>query len=209
MGNTCSGEGNVLPEPVNKLHAAAAKIETQLQDLDRKIARAEQDIKKNVALGPENKAAKQRALRTLQLKKMYEEQRANLIGTQFNVEELRAHHEQADVAFTAIQAMKAGEEEMRAQQAKMPVDMIDDLRMEMDETAEDIKMISASLAESAGALDGSDEAAMEELKKLEADLEMEMKGQLADPAFSDARPAAASAQVAARQRPARRPIGVS
>lgn len=204
MGGTCSGEGNVLPEPALKLQAAAARIEFQLQDLDRKINQAENDIKHYVSMGPEDKAAKLRAVRLIQMKKMYEAQRANLIGTQFNVEEIRAHHEQADVALTAITAMKAGEEEMRAQQAKMPVDMVDDLNFEMRQTAEEINLISASLAESSGAYDGTDEAALEELKKLEE--EMGLHGGLAvAPAIASA--PTAKAKTAARPQQSRRPLG--
>lgn len=159
-----------MPEKKTNLQIAASKIDFQVQLLDNKIDQAEKDIRYYVSLGRDNGAAKLRATRLIHMKKMMEEQRANLIGTQFNVEELQAQQSQADVALSAIQAMKASEAEMRKQQQQMPVDMVDDLRMDMQQTAEEIQAISACLAESGGLYDGSDDAAMEELARLEAEM---------------------------------------
>lgn len=48
-----------------------------------------------------------RAAQAMKRKKMYEQQRDQLIGTQFNIENLAFQQEQAEITCTAVEAMKA------------------------------------------------------------------------------------------------------
>merc|ERR1719229_21767 len=94
--------------------------------------------------------AKSRAMQALKRKKMYEQQRDQLLGTQFNVEQLAFQQEQAEVTMTAVQAMKAGADQLKAAQGKVNINTVDKLTDDMADLADEMQQINEALAASSG-----------------------------------------------------------
>eukprot|EP00928_Gymnodinium_smaydae_P089156 TRINITY_DN73158_c0_g1_i1.p1 TRINITY_DN73158_c0_g1~~TRINITY_DN73158_c0_g1_i1.p1 ORF type:complete len:233 (+),score=86.61 TRINITY_DN73158_c0_g1_i1:69-767(+) len=181
--------------PAPSLQEASAKIDLQIQGLEAKIAKADEEVKKLVAASGSNPTAKQRALQALKRKKMYEEQRDQLIGTQFNVEQLAFQQEQAEITMTAVEAMKAGQEQLKNQTKKLDVAAVDKLTDDMADLNDEMKAIGEALAQ--GMPGGVDEGELEdEYAKLEEEMAaMALAGISAPsaPAATPAQPAAATA----------------
>eukprot|EP00421_Protoceratium_reticulatum_P042048 CAMPEP_0168448646 /NCGR_PEP_ID=MMETSP0228-20121227/47199_1 /TAXON_ID=133427 /ORGANISM="Protoceratium reticulatum, Strain CCCM 535 (=CCMP 1889)" /LENGTH=267 /DNA_ID=CAMNT_0008463181 /DNA_START=80 /DNA_END=881 /DNA_ORIENTATION=- len=139
-------ERKMMPD----LHHAARKVEDQVARLEDGIAKAEEEIKVHVSKGPSDLAAKQRAVQAIKRKKMYEQQRDQLLGTQFNLENLGFHHDQAEITLTAVNAMKRGHEQLKHQTSQIDAGMVDRLRDDMEDMAEDMKAIGEALGASMG-----------------------------------------------------------
>merc|ERR1719188_1550518 len=133
--NRLFGRAKAEPEkgPAPSLQDASAKIDAQIQNLEEKIVKAEQEAREHVAKGATNPTAKARALQAMKKKKMYEQQRDQLLGTQFNVENLAFQQEQAEVTLTAVEAMKAGQDQLKAQQQKINIGQVDKLTDDLAE----------------------------------------------------------------------------
>jgi len=114
-GNSCNGAEGVLSRR-STLEDATLKIDIQINDLERKIAKAEADAKIWAAKADAEPSAKLRAVQLLKQKKMYAEQRDRLMGTHFNVQNARFQEEQAELTLLAAQAMRQGADKLRKQQ---------------------------------------------------------------------------------------------
>eukprot|EP00420_Gonyaulax_spinifera_P018228 CAMPEP_0197896874 /NCGR_PEP_ID=MMETSP1439-20131203/41033_1 /TAXON_ID=66791 /ORGANISM="Gonyaulax spinifera, Strain CCMP409" /LENGTH=221 /DNA_ID=CAMNT_0043517453 /DNA_START=93 /DNA_END=758 /DNA_ORIENTATION=- len=156
--------------PKPSLEEAAAKIETQVQNLDAMIQKADEEIRTHVSKGVTNATAKQRAMQAMKRKKMYEQQRDQLLGTQFNVETLKFQQDQADITLTAVEAMKAGQDQLKKQTDMINVGTVDKLRDDMEELSDEMKAIGEALG-GASLAEGVDE---DELSAEYAKMEEEM-----------------------------------
>lgn len=170
MGATCGGEGDVVREPPKTpLQKTADSLAMQVTNLDQKIAQADIEIRQHVAMGAlseGNKVAKQRALQIMKMKKLYEQQRENLLGTHFNVESLVSQQAQADVNLAAFEAMKQSQEMMRLQTANMSVDQVENLKDQMELLGDEMQLINESLAQSNPMAAGEDADIEAEYAKL-------------------------------------------
>merc|ERR1740116_247796 len=140
------GAAKEEPKPAEKptLTDATEKIDKQVENLEAKIVKADEEIKKLVA---ENKpTSKQRALQAMKRKKMYEQQRDQLMGTQFNIENLQFQQEQAEITVTAVEAMKAGKDMLAAKAGEMNMDSVDKLTDELADLQAEMQDINEALA---------------------------------------------------------------
>jgi len=168
-----SKEEEKKPAAPPSLDDASSKIASQVSNLDQMIARADEEIKQHVSKGGSNPTAKQRALQAMKRKKMYEQQRDQLIGTQFNVETLKFQQEQADITLTAVEAMKAGHKQLKQQTDQINVGQVEDLRDRMEELADDMKAIGEALG-GASLVDGTaDDELAAEYAKMEEEMAAE------------------------------------
>lgn len=134
----------------------------QVESIERKILKADQTIRHYVEKASNDPVAKQRALQAMKRKKMLEQQRQDLIGAQFNVDSLADHQEQAKFTLRAVEAMRAGRDALKKDQAKMDVRQVEDMLDQTEEMADEMRAISESLAR------GSDQASLEsELMELQ------------------------------------------
>mmetsp|Transcript_1620 Transcript_1620/g.3222 ORF Transcript_1620/g.3222 Transcript_1620/m.3222 type:complete len:222 (-) Transcript_1620:266-931(-) len=197
------------------LDDAASKISSQVQNLDQMIAKADEEIRQHVSKGGSNPTAKQRALQAMKRKKMYEQQRDQLIGTQFNVETLKFQQEQAEITLTAVEAMKAGHAQLKQQTDRINVGQVDKLKDDMEELADDMKAIGEALG-GASLVDGAeDDELAAEYAKMEEEMAAEALagglggGSKAKPSSVEeeyARLVAEASSSAAPSRPAAAPI---
>mmetsp|Transcript_115241 Transcript_115241/g.332898 ORF Transcript_115241/g.332898 Transcript_115241/m.332898 type:complete len:222 (+) Transcript_115241:79-744(+) len=140
------------------LQEASAKIDLQVQNLEAKIAKVDEEIKALVAQGTSNPSAKQRCMQAMKQKKLYEQQRDQLIGTQFNVENLAFQQEQAEIISSAVNAMKVGTEQLKKQHQDIDVDSVDRLADDMAEIQDEMQRINEVLAQGTGFGVGVDES---------------------------------------------------
>lgn len=131
---------------VGQLQATGTRIDHQIKSLERRILKSEEDARLWVARSGTEPAAKVRAMQCLKQKKMYEQHRDQLLGTQFNVETLQFQAEQAEVTALAVQAMQAGHNQMKHQQARISVDEIERLQEDMTELNGEFADIQEALA---------------------------------------------------------------
>lgn len=172
--------GPVVPPPT--LADASGKMDGRLQAIDTKIAGCDADIKKYMSQG---RGAQQRqmAMQVMKRKKMYEQQRDQLMGTQFNVDSMAFAQEQAEVTAMSVEAMRAGQQELKASYAKMNIGDIEQLMDDMADFADEAKEINECISTAFAVPEGFDEASFEdEFTALEEEMKMESLAGLSQPA---------------------------
>jgi len=196
--------GKKKEEPAPKqaapsLQEASAKIDLQVQGLDDKIVKTEEEIKRCIAKGASNAAAKQRAVNLIKRKKMFEQQRDTLMSTQFNVESMALQQENADIALTAVEALKHGQQELKKKQDKMSIDEVERINEDIADTMDELNMINEALTQTNVIGNVDEDAVDEEYAKLQEEMvAMTLAGGSAStaPATSVAAPSTAPAVAA-------------
>eukprot|EP00931_Biecheleriopsis_adriatica_P010718 TRINITY_DN111789_c0_g1_i1.p1 TRINITY_DN111789_c0_g1~~TRINITY_DN111789_c0_g1_i1.p1 ORF type:complete len:225 (-),score=87.19 TRINITY_DN111789_c0_g1_i1:75-710(-) len=146
MGLGQSREERPKQQAAPTLQDAASNLEQKAAELEQKIAKADEEARQWVAQQATNPTAKARAMQALKRKKLYEQQRDQLVDTQFNMENLAFQQEQAKITATTVEAMKAAKDQLKQQTQGMGVDQVDKLTDEMQELAADMKDVQAALA---------------------------------------------------------------
>lgn len=146
MGQQCSSP---------TLGRASKDIDSQLENIELKISKAEESIRHYVQQASNDPVSKQRALQAMKRKKMLEQQRHDLIGAQFNVDNLADQQEQAKFTLKAVEAMKVGHDTLKKDQAKMDVRQVEEMLDATEDITDEMRAISESLAR------GSDQASLE------------------------------------------------
>lgn len=144
MGQTCGGPS---------LEGTSEEISAQVDALEAKIAKAERDLRQYVLLGATDPAAKQRALQLMRRKKVFEEQRQQLIGAQFNVDNLADQEEQAKFTLKAVKAMEAGRDKLKKNQERMSSNQVDRILDDATELADEMRNINEAMAQGSGLLE--------------------------------------------------------
>lgn len=79
--------------------------------------------------GPAKNAVKQKALRVLKQKKMYEQQSTNLRNQSFNMEQANYATQTLKDTKTTVNAMKLGAKEMKKEFKNINIDEIEDIQV--------------------------------------------------------------------------------
>ena len=108
--------------------------------------------------GPAKSNLRQQALRTLQQKKMYENQRGQLQQRSFNLEQTSFATDNLRDAQVMVGAMQSSVKEMKGFQKKMNLDKVEDLRDELEDLMQDANEINEVMSRSYGVPDYLDEA---------------------------------------------------
>lgn len=199
MGAACGGaevgarerEGELPVRVSPELKQATGAIDARIRELESWILKAEQEAKTLAARAGTDPAAKARAVRLLKQKRQYEEHRDRLLGTQFNVENMKFQEEQAEVTLMAAQAMQDGHQRLLKQK-----EQVGDVQ-DIERLQEDIHELAADLSEAQDLMAKSGEAA--EILAPSAELEAEfarMQAELAHEASEEKRMLREAAQVA-------------
>lgn len=176
--------------PAPSLSDASAKIDGRVSNLDEKIAKCDEDLKRLMAGGKSrNPADKKRALDVLRRKKMYEQQRDQAVGQQFNVDSLAFAQEQVEVTMTSVAAMKAGHQDLKAQYQQLDIGDVERLMDDMADLADEAAEINEAISQSYAVPDGFDEADLDaEFESLEEECRMDALAGITAPA-APSRPA--------------------
>ncbi|TNN78786.1 Charged multivesicular body protein 5 [Liparis tanakae] len=97
-----------------------------------------------------NNMVKQKAMRVLKQKRMYEGQREQLAQQSFNMEQANYTIQTLKDTKTTVEAMKIGAKEMKRAYKDVKVDQIDDLQDQLEDMMEDAGEVQEALSRSYG-----------------------------------------------------------
>mmetsp|Transcript_43201 Transcript_43201/g.49032 ORF Transcript_43201/g.49032 Transcript_43201/m.49032 type:complete len:220 (+) Transcript_43201:116-775(+) len=168
------------PSPPS-LQEASTGIGNRVEAMDVKINQLEKELKvfkdkiKKCKSLSAKKSLQKRAMEILKRKRMYEAQRDNAMGQQFNIDSAAFSMESAKATVSTVAALKQSNAEMKRTIGKqLNVSDVDDLADEMAELMDDFNEINEVLGQNFATPDYIDEADLDaELELLEDELEKE------------------------------------
>ncbi|KAJ9654049.1 Vacuolar protein-sorting-associated protein 60 [Neophaeococcomyces mojaviensis] len=210
--NRLFGAKNNAPKPT--LNSAIQGVETRIDSVDVKLAKLNSDLSTyqqkmaKMRDGPGKNAIKQKALKVLQQRKMYESQRDQLQQQSWNMEQAGMMQDNLKNVMTTVDAMKTTNKELRKQYGKIDIDKIEQIQDEMADLMELGNEISESMGRAYDIPDDVDEAELDaELEALGEDMMFEQQTESAGgvpsflqdevPTFIDEAPEAKKVQEAA------------
>jgi len=153
--NRLFGKGKAKEPPPN-LTDCIGNVDSRAESIDKKIARLDQELvkykdqMKKMRDGPAKNAVKQKALRVLKQKKMYESQSGNLRNQAFNMEQANYTVQTLKDTKSTVNAMKMGAKEMKKEFKKINIDEIEDIQDDMEDMLEQADEIQEALGRSYG-----------------------------------------------------------
>lgn len=124
-----------LNECVQNIDSRGESIEKKISKLEQELAKYSDQMKK-MREGPAKNAVKQKALRVLKQKKVYEQQREALGNQSFNIEQQNMAIQSMRDTKTTVQAMSMGLKEMKKEFKKIDLNKIEDLQDDMADILE-------------------------------------------------------------------------
>lgn len=177
-------------EPPPNLGDAIANVDSRGESIDKKIARLDaelvkyKDQMKKMREGPGKNQLKQKALRILKQKRMYENQRDQLSQQSFNMEQSNFAIQGMKDTQTTVAAMKMGLKTMQKEYKKLDINKIDALQDEMEDMLDMNNEIQEAMARQYDTPD-IDEADLEaELDALGDELEADADSSYLDEALN-------------------------
>ncbi|RNA25512.1 Charged multivesicular body 5 [Brachionus plicatilis] len=175
------------PLPTPNLNDCVANIDSRGESVDKKIQRLEVEISKyseqmkKMRDGPAKQAVKQKALRILKQKKVYEQQRDMLYNQSFNIEQQNMAIQSMKDTHTTIQAMKTGLKEMKREFKKIDVNKIENLQDDLEDILEQTNEVQDIMSRNYGMPEVDESELLAELE----DIANEMEGDT-DTSYLDA-----------------------
>ncbi|VDD90686.1 unnamed protein product [Enterobius vermicularis] len=177
-------------EPPPSLTDAIANIDSRGESIDKKIAKLEaelvkyKDQMKKMREGPGKNQIKQKALRILKQKRLYENQRDQLSQQSFNMEQSNFAIQGMKDTQATVDAMKMGLKTMKKEYKKLDIDKIENLQDEMEDMLDLNNEIQEAMSRQYDTPD-IDEADLEtELEALGEELELEGDSSYLDEALN-------------------------
>jgi len=159
-------------EPAPNLSDVVSTIDSRGESIEKKIAKLEVELNKfkdqmtKMRDGPAKNAVKQKALRVLKQKRMYENQRDQLSQQSFNMEQSNYALQTMKDTKTTVDAMKMGLKEMKREYKKLDINKIDDLQDDMEDMLDQANEVQDSLSRSYGMPEIDDDELEAELAAL-------------------------------------------
>ncbi|KAI8909585.1 Snf7 family, partial [Gorgonomyces haynaldii] len=135
-------------------------VEVKIKKLDFELVQIK-DKMKSMRDGPGKNALKQRAMKVLKQKKMYESQRDQLMQQSFNMEQASMATENLKNTMITLDAMKTANKELKKQYKNINVDKIEKMQDEMEDLLEQANELQETLGRSYGVPDDIDEDDLE------------------------------------------------
>jgi len=161
-------------------------IDEKIRKLDAELLKHKEAIKKTRP-GPAQEAAKQRALRVLRQRKLYEGQRDQLYQQQFNIDQVAFTTQNMKDTTETVQAMQAASKELKTQFKKnkeLDIDYIEKMQDDMADLMDMSNEIQEALGRSYDVPDDLDEEELlGELDALELELATETETGEAVPSY--------------------------
>lgn len=169
--NRLFGRGKPKEPPPN-LTDCIASVDGRAESVEKKIAKLDAELKKykdqmtKMREGPSKNMVKQKALRVLKQRKMYEQQRDNLMQQSFNMEQANFATQTLKDTKITMDAMRLGVREMKREYKKVNLDDIDDLQDELEDMLDQANEVQEALGRSYGMPEVDDEELEAELNAL-------------------------------------------
>lgn len=165
--------GSAKPkQPAPNMTDCIANIDSRGESIDKKIARLDQELAKyreqmkKMRDGPSKNMVKQKAMRVLKQKKMYEQQRDNLMQQSFNMEQTNYGIQSLKDTKSCVDAMKVGVKEFKKEYKKVNIDQIEDLQDQLEDLTEQCSEIQEVMGRSYGMPEVDDDELEAELEAL-------------------------------------------
>ena len=162
----------------------AYQVETRVEAADVKIAKLNAELgtyqQKMAKLrdGPGKNAIRQKALKVLQQRKMYESQRDQLQQQSWNMEQASMMQDNLKNVMTTVDAMKTTNKSLKQQYGKINIDKIERLQDEMQDLMDVGNDIQESISRSYDVPEDVDEAELDaELEALGEEVAMDGIGE--------------------------------
>uniref|UniRef100_A0A3P9PPP4 Charged multivesicular body protein 5 n=1 Tax=Poecilia reticulata TaxID=8081 RepID=A0A3P9PPP4_POERE len=136
-----------LSECISTVDARSESIEKKIGRLDAELLKYKDQLKK-MRDGPSKNMVKQKAMRVLKQKRMYEGQREQLAQQSFNMEQANYTIQTLKDTKTTVEAMKIGAKEMKKAYRDVKLDQIDDLQDQLEDMMEEASEVQESLSRS-------------------------------------------------------------
>ncbi|XP_066999242.1 charged multivesicular body protein 5 [Anabrus simplex] len=159
-------------EPPPNMNDCIAGVDSRAESVEKKIARLDAELKKykdqmkKMREGPAKNAVKQKAVRILKQRKMYEQQADNLRQQAFNMEQANYACQTLKDTHTTVVAMKAGMKQMQKEFKKINIDEIEDVQDDLADMLEQADEVQEALGRSYGMPEIDDEELEAELDAL-------------------------------------------
>ncbi|KAG8181740.1 hypothetical protein JTE90_028278 [Oedothorax gibbosus] len=169
--NRLFGRGKPKEPPPN-LTDCIANVDSRAESIDKKISRLDaelvkyKDQMKKMREGPAKNMVKQKAMRVLKQKKMYESQRDNLSQQSFNMEQANFATQQLKDTKVTMDAMRMGVKEMKQQYKKVNIDDIENIQDELEDMLDQANEVQEALGRSYGMPEMDDDELEAELDAL-------------------------------------------
>ncbi|TKA69523.1 hypothetical protein B0A49_07183 [Cryomyces minteri] len=212
--NRLFGAKSTGPKPT--LNSAIANVDGRIETIDVKLAKLNAELTTyqtrlaRMKDGPGKAAIKQKALKVLRQRKLYESQRDQLQQQSWNMEQAGMMQDNLKNTMTTVDAMKTTTKELRKQYGKVNIDKIEKMQDEMADLMDMGNDIQESISRSYDVPEDVDEAELDaELEALGEEVEFEgmgevesgvpsfMMDQTAPPQFIDEPPEAGKVKEAA------------
>ncbi|KAL7753653.1 Vacuolar protein-sorting-associated protein 60 [Sorochytrium milnesiophthora] len=162
-----------LTDAIQSVDGRADGVDIKIRKLDAELTRYKDQMAK-MRDGPAKNAVKQKALRVLRQRKLYEGQRDQLMAQSFNMEQANMATENLRNTVVTLDAMTMANKELKKQYKKVDIDKIDKMQDEMEDLLEQANEVQEMLGRTYGLPDDIDEADLEaELDALGDELLME------------------------------------
>jgi len=164
--NRIFGSGKPKAPPPN-LNDCVQNLDSRGDSIDKKIAKLDAELvkyknqMKTMRNGPGKNAVKQKAMRVLKQRKMYEGQREQISNQSFNMDQANFTIQSLKDTQDTVVAMKAGAKAMKKEYKKINIDKIEDLQDELEDMMLDANEIQEVMGRSYGISDDIDEADLE------------------------------------------------
>ncbi|KIV97894.1 hypothetical protein PV10_01594 [Exophiala mesophila] len=212
--NRLFGSKSTAPKPT--LNSAITNVEARSDSIDVKLAKINAELSGYQAKlskmrdGPGKQAIKQKALKVLQRRKMYESQRDQLQQQAWNMEQANMMQDNLKNVMTTVDAMKTTNKTLKQQYGKINIDKIEQMQDEMADLMEIGNEINESISRAYDVPEDVDEAELDaELEALGEDMMFEqemgigesapgfLQDEVAPPQFIDEPPEQAKVKEAA------------
>lgn len=176
--NRLFGRGKEKQPPPN-LTDCVNSIDSRGESIDKKIGRLDAELKKykdqmkKMRDGPSKNMVKQKAMRILKQKKMYENQRDNLMQQSFNIEQQNYAIQSLKDTKTTVDAMKIGAKEFKKAYKHVNIESIENLQDDLEDLTEQANEIQEVMGRSYGMPEVDDDELEAELDALGDDLALD------------------------------------
>jgi len=155
-----------LTDVIGSVDSRGESVDKKINMLDRELLKYKEQMKK-MRDGPSKNMVKQKAMRVLKQKKMYESQLENLRNQSFNMEQANFATQTLKDTKTTVDAMKMGVKQMKKEYKKVDIDDIEDLQDDMEDMLEQANEVQEALGRQYG---------MPEMDDAELDAEFDALG---------------------------------
>ncbi|XKL59122.1 hypothetical protein PGB90_000138 [Kerria lacca] len=154
-----------LTDVISGVDSRADNIEQKINKLDAELKKCKDQMLK-MREGPSKTAVKQKAMRILKQRKMYENQIAGLRNQAFNMEQANFAVQSLKDTQSTVAAMKTGVKQMQKEFKNIKIDDIEDIQDEMADMLEQADEVQEALGRSYGMPEIDDDELAAELDAL-------------------------------------------